>query len=99
MFIEVLSLTYHSPITIDSLTYGVLVCMRQRHCWKQSRCDAETVECAATDQPHLSWLADWAPRVTSQDASSSAPLRRAASSGVSLSKPIQLMLAPRPRRY
>jgi hypothetical protein len=29
MFFEVLSLTYHSPITIESLIYGVLFSMRQ----------------------------------------------------------------------
>ena len=29
MFFEVLSLTYHSPITIESPTYGVLLGMRQ----------------------------------------------------------------------
>jgi hypothetical protein len=29
MFFEVSGLTYHSPITVDSLTYGVLAGMSQ----------------------------------------------------------------------
>lgn len=30
MFVEILSLTYHSPITMDSLTYGVSLGIPQR---------------------------------------------------------------------